>query len=213
MTDSDSADPAFPRIEPMLLLLCGALGLVGSIAPTLAMVWAGMVAEHDFIADTVSDLGRGPHRWIMDTGFYLNAASLLGLAIGAAHAHPGARLWTGAILCLALLALDIVAIGLWDAFGRTADGDGMSVHTKLTFGLAPLYLLGPVLMWWVFREGRTGLARLFLISATLWIIFATAFKLAPDGIDGGLEKLAIAATLLWTLPLSHWMIRRALDAR
>ncbi|WP_411889337.1 DUF998 domain-containing protein [Yoonia sp. SDW83-1] len=202
-----------PRIEPLLLAFCGILGLIGSVAPTGALIWASLVAEHDFLADTVSDLGRGPHRWIMDSGFFINAASLLALSIGAAHIHAGTKRWTASILCFALLALVIVAIGLWDAFGRTAETDGMSVHTRLTFLLGPLYLIGPILMWYSFRDTAPSMARLFLVSAVLWAVFATAFKLAPDWIDGGLEKLAIAATLLWTVPFSNWMTRRALQAR
>lgn len=194
--------------EPLLLYTCGTLGIIGSLAPTVTMVWGGLISEHDFMADTVSDLGRGAHGVIMDTGFFINAAAMLGLALGAANLHGGQRHWTGAILCLSLLALNIVAIGLWDAFGRTAEGDGRSVHTWLTFGLAPLYLLGPLLMAPVVRGGHPRLAAAFVLSAVLWIILAAVFKLSPDGVDGFFEKLAVAATLIWTLPLSWWMLRQ-----
>ncbi|MGR3435319.1 MAG: DUF998 domain-containing protein [Shimia sp.] len=195
--------------EGLMLLLCGALGLVGAIVPLVTMVWAAGVAEHDFVADTVSDLGRGPHHAIMDTGFYVNAAGMLALAIGAAHAHLGRMLWTLSVFALALLALNVVAIGLWDAFGRTSEGEGTSVHTWLTFGLGPLYLVGPLAMVPALRPIAPGTARLFVASAVGWIVLATAFKLSPDAIDGGVEKLAIAATLLWTVPLSWLLLRRA----
>lgn len=203
-TDFDKADTA-----PGLLLFCAVLGLLGSVAPTITLVWASLVTDHKFLADTVSDLGRGPNRFIMDTGFYLNAASLIALAVGTTILHPGFKRWSTIILCFLFLALNIVAIGLWDDFGQTATGAGMSVHTQLTFGLAPLYLAGPVLTWSLFRDHAPRLAKLFLASAALWIFFAAAFKLAPDWIDGGLEKIAIAATLLWTLPFAWWMMNQA----
>ena len=196
------------RPEPLLLYTCAILGIVGSLAPTVTLVWGGLISQHDFLADTISDLGRGQHGVIMDTGFFINAASLLGLALGAANLHGGRKLWTGAILCLSLLALNIVAIGLWDAFGRTAQGDGRSVHTWLTFGLGPLYLVGPLLMASVMRQGQPRLAIAFVVSAVLWVILATIFKLSPDDVDGLFEKLAVAATLIWTLPLSWWMLQQ-----
>ena len=203
----------FQRVNtsPGLLLFCGFLGIIGSLAPTVTLVWASLVTDHQFLADTISDLGRGDHRFIMDTGFYLNAGSLIALSIGTTILHPGTKRWSALILTFLALALVIVAIGLWDAFGRTAEGDGLSVHTALTFLLGPLFIAGPVLSWTFFREFAPKTGYLFLASAGLWIVFATAFKLAPDWIDGGLEKIAVACTLLWTIPYAWWMVRMARD--
>ncbi len=201
-------DGAMPEFSE-LLLFCGAVGLVGQIAPFLALVVAVPIAEHDLIADTVSDLARGPHKWIMDGGFYFNAAGLLALSIGSAHLHLGRRAWSAGILCLAFLALVITLLGLWDEL-QAADPPGRTVHVWLTFLLAPLYLAGPLLMApGVARIGRV-LPYLFWASAGLWAIFAVAFKVAPDGYDGALEKIAIAATGLWTIPLSVTIFRRGL---
>lgn len=124
-----------PAQRPELLIVCAIVGLIGAVAPTVLNVVASVVAEHDFVADTISDLGRGPHKWIMDTGFYINAAGLLGLAIASAHAHFGRTGWSVGILCLALAGLVTVLLGVWDKFGGNGD---MSVHTRLTFFLGPL---------------------------------------------------------------------------
>lgn len=203
MTDSI---PDFPsEARPELLLVCGIIALLGTVAPILAMTTGWLFTDHDFVADTISDLGRGPHKIIMDVGFYMNSAAILALAIAAAHLHLGRTRWSFGIFTLTLLALLTVMIGLWDAFGRTnAEGAGMAVHTWLTFGLGPLYLVGPVLM-------APGVARLhrwmpwaFYASAALWIVFATAFKLSTDDIDGLIEKIALCATYGWTLPLT-WL--------
>lgn len=198
-------------IRPELLVLCGAVGIVGNLGPIAAMVLALPVAEHDFMADTISDLARGPHAWLMDTGFYLGAAGMLALAIGAAHYHIGRWAWSAGLFCLALLALVITLLGVWDDI--TPEGAGMTVHTRLTFLLGPLYLAGPLLMAPAIARVDRGLAVAFAASAVLWIVFAAAFKLTGDGIDGLLEKIAVAATLVWTLPLAAVLLRRGLDHR
>lgn len=193
------------RERPELLMFCGLLGLVGNLAPIVAIFWATTIAEHQFIADTISDLARGPHKRIMDVGFYLNAAGLLGIAIAAAHAHLGRASWSLGLFCLAFTALVVVLLGLWDEFHTVSDNPpGMTVHTKLTFLLGPLYLAGPLLM----AKGAAGVARtygrLFVSAALLWLIFAAAFKVAPTDYDGILEKIAVTATMMWTLPLA-WL--------
>ncbi|MGR3513503.1 MAG: DUF998 domain-containing protein [Paracoccaceae bacterium] len=187
------------QFRPELLLFCGIAGLVGSFAPILMNIVATFVAEHDVVADTISDLGRGPHKWIMDTGFYLGAAGLIALAIGAAHAHLGGLRWSIGIFILPLLALVTVLIGVWDTFGQ---GEDLSVHTRLTFLLGPLYLLGPLVMASSAGAVMPSAKWLFAAAALLWAVLATWFKLAPDGFDGLIEKLAVLATLLWTVPLS-----------
>lgn len=214
MTTRDDM-PEYPgEARPELLIVCGAGALIGNLAPVAAMVTGWLFTDHDMIADTISDLGRGPHKIIMDTGFYMNAAALLALAIAAAHLHLGRTRWSLGIFALALLALLTVMIGLWDTFHTPGNNPpGLSVHTWLTFGLAPLYLAGPVLMAPGAARLHVWMKPVFYTSALLWIVFAVAFKLAPDAYDGLLEKVAVAATLGWTLPLG-WLFlhdgRRAL---
>ena len=195
--------------RPELLMACGAIGLIGSLIPLFTIVWADIaVGNHDFIADSISDLARGPERFIMDVGFYAAAAGLLALAIGCAHAHLGRTGWSLGILSLALAALVVVMLGLWDAFGSTAEGDGMSVHTQLSFALAPLYLVGPLLMATAAGHIDDRLRWSFIAAGVIWLVFAAAFKLTPTSVDGIFEKIAFAGTYLWTLPLGVILWRR-----
>ncbi|MGF1550965.1 MAG: DUF998 domain-containing protein [Paracoccaceae bacterium] len=195
--------------RPELLMVCAVAGFLGTLAPMVTIVWAAEVTDHDFIADTVSDLARGPRKNIMDAGFYINAAGMLGLAIAAAHAHLGRAAWSCGTFCLAFVALVVVLLGLWDEF-HTAENNppGMTVHTKLTFFLAPLYLAGPILMAGGAKGVAPRYATAFHVAAGGWIVFAVAFKLAPSGYDGLMEKIALSATVLWTLPLSWLFFRR-----
>ncbi|SLN62873.1 hypothetical protein ROJ8625_03169 [Roseivivax jejudonensis] len=199
--------------RPELLVLCGIAGILGSLGPVLTIVWAASVNQHDFVADTISDLARGPKAWIMDTGFYVHAAGLLGLSIAAAHAHLGRVGWSLGIFCLALLALNVTLLGIWDEFGATADSEGLSVHTKLSFGLGPLFLAGPLLMSQGARGIRNLYGNLFIASSVLWLAFAAAFKLSPNGYDGLFEKVAVVFTMLWTVPLGMMFTARGLERR
>ncbi|APX10553.1 DUF998 domain-containing protein [Tateyamaria omphalii] len=203
--DHERNHDALNELRPELLVFCGAVGALGNIAPLAAMLMAMAFAEHDFMADTISDLGRGPHKWIMDTGFYLGATGMLALSIGTAHYHIGRFWWSLGVFVLALLALVITLLGLWDDL--TAQGDNWTVHVWLTFLLGPLYLAGPLVMAGAIARISAALRGAFIASAILWIVFATGFKLAPDSYDGALEKIAVAATLIWTLPLA-WILWR-----
>lgn len=197
------------RERPELLIFCGLAGIVGALTPIVTILWGWQVTEHDFVADTISDLARGDKKWIMDVGFYVNAAGMLALAIAAAHAHLGRAGWSFGIFDLAFTALIVVLLGLWDEFGATSeDPQDMSVHVMLTFFLGPLYLFGPLLM----ARGVGGLRPIYgwlcVVAAIGWLVFATAFKLSPDGLDGLLEKIAVSFSLLWTVPLGWIYLHR-----
>ncbi|MGP1358889.1 DUF998 domain-containing protein [Roseicyclus sp.] len=195
--------------RPELLVLCGAAGLLGVLAPLAALPLALSHAAHDVLADTVSDLARGPHRVIMDTGFYLNAGGMLALAIGSAHLHLGRWFWSLGILCLALIALVVTLLGIWDEFNSNPD-DPLTVHTRLTYALGPLYLAGPLAMARGALRVRRSAGLSFGTAAVLWAVLAAAFKLAPDHLDGGFEKAALAATWFWTVPLALILLRRGI---
>ena len=207
-----TATETFPgQHRPELLFVCGAVALLGTLAPLVTMTISALITDHDFVGQTISDLGRGPHKWIMDTGFYMNSAALLALAIGAAHLHLGRAGWSFGIFALAVLALLTTMIGLWDAFHTAGNNPpGMTVHTWLTFGLGPLYLIGPVLMAPGAAKVHPWMKMAFYASAILWIVFAAAFKLVPTSVDGALEKIAVAATYGWTLPLAWVFLKLGL---
>jgi len=200
--------------RPQLLLFCGAVGLIGNLAPLATFVLATVVAQHDIVSDTISDLARGPHKWIMDGGFYMHAAGLLALAIASAHTHLGRTGWSAGLICLALLALVVVLLGLWDELQPDAENSfDMTVHTKLTFLLGPLYLAGPILMARGAATVHRGYGAAFLAASALWIVFAIAFKLSPTAYDGIVEKTAVAATMFWTSPLAFIFLARGYSRR
>lgn len=201
--------PASSSVQRRLVRDLGLVALVGNLAPVFAMAISAGIARHDLVADTISDLGRGPHKWIMDTGFYLNALAMAALAAATLRLHPGGWRWSLGIICLVCLAPLIIGLGLWDQFHTAGDNPpGRTVHTWLTLGLGPLYLVGPLAMARDAGRWHGWLRPAFFAAAGLWIVFAAAFKLVPTGIDGLLEKIAVSATYLWTLPLVWLVLRR-----
>jgi hypothetical protein len=148
----------------------------------------------------------------MDLGFYLHAGGLVALAIGTAHAHLGRMAWSVGLFCLAFTALVVVLLGLWDDLRAGPENVAdMTVHTKLTFLLGPLYLAGPLLMAGGASVVRRVYGILLVASAAIWFVFAIAFKLVPTGVDGIIEKIAIGGTMLWTTPLAVLLLARGLE--
>ncbi|MXQ07616.1 DUF998 domain-containing protein [Alphaproteobacteria bacterium GH1-50] len=197
--------------RPELLTFCGAFGILGALVMTFGVLIVQTFAPgHDPIEDTISDLARGDTAWIMDAIFYLNAASLLGLAIAAAHLHLGKWDWSLGIFVLALLALDIVLLGVWDTFYSTEGVDKTSVHTRLATALYPLFLIGPLLMVRGISNAAGVLPRVFIAASILWGITALIYFFGPEAYYGITERIAGATTLIWVLPLSWVFLRRGL---
>lgn len=209
MTKPD--DPAVADERPELLILCGALGLIGPLAMTLGIVVVQTMSPgHDWVSDTISDLARDDTAWIMDPIFYLNAAAMLALAIGAAHLHVGRWDWSLGLFALAGIALVITLLGVWDEFYSAPGVDKVSVHTRLATLLFPLFTIGPLAM--ARGIGRVGARHrtLFLASGLLWPITALVYFYGPAEYYGLTERIAGATTLLWVLPLGLWFLRRGL---
>ena len=197
--------------RPELLTLCGTAGIVGALALVALMVVAhAMMPDHSPVADTISALGRGPQGWVMDIGFYLQAAGLVALAIGAAHAHLGGWGWSLGVLCLALLALVLSMIGLFDFFHPgSVPAEDLSVHTWLTYAMLPLYVAGPLATAAGAAGVRPVLGPVFRVAGIVTLVLGPVFFLSPDGIDGLVERILLVPSLVWSLSLSGIFLARA----
>lgn len=195
--------------RPELLLLCGALGAIAPVLMSLGIVIVASISpDHNWTEDTISDLARNDTAWIMDKLFYLNAAGMLALALGAAHLHLGSWDWSLGMFSLSFLALIIVLLGVWDTFYSQPGVDRMSVHTRLATLLFPLYLIGPLSMARGAGAVSPVYAWLFIASGLLWPIFALIYFFGPAEFYGMTERLAGATTLLWTIPLGWVFFQR-----
>ena len=197
--------------RPELLVVCGLAGAFGGIALVALAFHAGaVVPAHDPVAETLSDLGDGPSAIWMDLGFYLQAAGLVGLATGAAHAHLGRWGWSLGVLSLTGIALVVTLLGVFDDFHtRPVPVERLSVHTRLTYLLVPLYAVGPVAMAAGAARAWRPLGPLFLGAGAAMLALGPVFYLVPTSVDGLVERLLVLPGLVWTLALSALLLMRA----
>ncbi|RVT82299.1 DUF998 domain-containing protein [Rhodobacteraceae bacterium CCMM004] len=204
--------PWEPRTAPELLSAAGWLAILGGIALVAGNVIGSMVVpNHDWVADTVSDLAAGRYEIIQDVALYGYAAGLFALALGAAHAHPGESWrWTLGTLCLAMLAALVVVIGARNEYGDS-DDEGVVIHIYLVYGLGLLFTLT---FWAMARDLGRDSARdrwVSLACAVTWAVGSVIFFLLPTGIDGAWERGLGVITLVWVAMFARFLIRFGRD--
>ena len=193
-------DFGFLRLMAVLTWAGCAVLVLGTLAAQM------VVPGHDWIADTISDLGAGRSEWIMDVSLYGFAAGILAQALAAAHRHPGARRWSAGALGLALTAALVVIVAARNEYGDR-DSDGVVIHIYLVYGLGITFLAVPLLMarhaarlWSPAGPALIGLA-------VLWGIAAPVFLFLPTDMDGlyerGLGLIAIAILCVIAVALSR----------
>ena len=70
----------------------GCFAIVGCVVFTVSILIADMVVpNHDWIADTISDLGAGKYEFIVDIGLYTFSTALIALALLTAHVDMAGR--------------------------------------------------------------------------------------------------------------------------
>ncbi|WP_432256156.1 DUF998 domain-containing protein [Limimaricola sp. AA108-03] len=199
--------------RPYLLLLLAGLGFFGCASLVGGTIAAQIVVPgHDWIADTISDLGAGEWEIIMDVALYGFAAGLFAMALAASHVHLGGIGWSAGVVSLAILAALVVVVGARNEYGD-GDSDGVVIHIYLVYGLGALFLATPLSMAAGFGRDHPW-ARLALIGlAIAWAVGAPLFLMAPTTIDGLAERILglIACAILAVMAYVFW--RRGLDAR
>ena len=206
MRDTFQPDPTLPRA----MAVAGVLGMV--TVTVLILIADVVVPDHDWVADTISDLAAGRMELLLDSGLYAFSAGLIALALGAAHVHPGDRGWRWGTVGVALLGLVVFLIGARDEYG---DGDSESVviHLWLVGALYGLMAAVP----WAMSGGasaiRPGLGRGLLILSLVWIPVAPVFFVMPDGWDGLYERglAGLMFVLVALLAATLWLAARRMD--
>jgi hypothetical protein len=116
--------PDDTHLQPSFMTALGCFALLGCILFGLAILIADFVVpHHDWIADTISDLGAGKYEFIVDIGIYAFAASLISIALLAAHDHLGGLRWSFGAVGFAVLGLIVFLVGARNEYGDN-DSDG-----------------------------------------------------------------------------------------
>ncbi|TCD14115.1 DUF998 domain-containing protein [Oricola cellulosilytica] len=187
--------------EPALIVALGWFAIAGCVAMAASILIADFVVpEHNWIADTISDLGAGKYEFIVDIGIYAFSASLIAIALLAAHVHMGGWGWSLGIAGFAFLALIVFLVGARNEYGDR-DSDGVVIHIYLVYALGVLMAAIPLLM--VKGAGRAGkfYGRTLVGIAVVWAISAPVFFFLPSSIDGIYERYLglVAFSLVITL--------------
>ena len=184
--------PGFTRSLSWLAIL-GAIGLVvGNIVGSI------VVPNHDFVADTVSDLAAGRYEIIQDVSLYGFAIALVALGLASAHLHNGAPQWSFLTFCLVVLALCVVIIGARNEYGD-GDSDGVVIHIYVVYALGILFAAVFALMG--MQGGRVAefLVPLSFVCLAIWAIAAPIFFILPTEWDGIWERGLGVVTVAWTI--------------
>lgn len=197
----DVSGHAIDAERPYLLLGLGLLGLFGCVAMLIGTVAAQIaVPDHNWIADTISDLGAGKLEIVMDVTLYCFAGGLIATALAASHAHLGGVGWPLGILALAILAGLVIVVGARNEYGDN-DNAGVVIHSYLVFGLGAFFLQAPLCMAAGIGREHPGIRRVLIGLGIAWGIVAPIFLLVPTSIDGLLERVlgVIACAIVATL--------------
>lgn len=197
----DEVSPPKIDEQPMLLIGLGWYAVLGCFISAASILIADIVVpDHDWIADTISDLGAGQYEFIVDIGIYALSASLIATALLASHSHMGGWEWSLGVLGLGLLGLIVFLIGARNEYGDN-DSEGVVIHIYLVYALGFLMVAVPLLMSkGASRTGKSYWWSMNLI-ATVWTISAPIFFFLPDDTDGIYERYLglIAFALVFTL--------------
>lgn len=166
------------------------------------------VPDHDWIADTISDLGAGRLAFIVDIGIYAYSLSLIACAVAASHVHLGGRGWTVGRYVLIATGLIVFLVGARNEYGD-GDSTGIVIHTYLVCALG----LGFAVMPWIMSPGvgsvSPGAAMVCRAVTVLWVPLAPVFFFLPTGFDGLYERVLGGITFAFVLALAWTFNLRA----
>ncbi|WP_298430934.1 DUF998 domain-containing protein [uncultured Jannaschia sp.] len=203
-------NPGDPLPEhPDILRGMAWIAIGGCVIFTLSILIADFVVpHHDWMADTISDLGAGEYEYIVDIGIYCFSAALIACAVGASHAHLGGRGWTTGIYGLIVTGLIVFLVGARNEYGDQ-DQDGTVIHIYLVYALGVAFAIIP----WAMSYGAGAISsRLGLACKTatvLWIPMAPIFFFLPDSIDGLYERVLGGITFLFVIAIALTLRGRA----
>lgn len=186
----------------------GIVGILGCLSFVVAVIVGDVVVpNHDFVADTISDLGAGQYEMIADVGIYSFSAALIACALGGAHAHLGGDRWSWALGGLAFLGLVVFLVGARNEYGD-GDDEGIVIHRYLVYALGVLFAVVP----WAMARGAGIMGRGWRIAfrwcAVVWALAAPVFFFLPTGIDGLYERGLMLIAVIFTVILSALLIVR-----
>lgn len=201
-------DAEIQESAPLMLALAW-YAIAGCVIFAISILIADFVVpDHDWIADTISDLGAGKYEFIVDIGIYAFSASVISIALLSAHVHLGGWSWSLGVIGFAVLALIVFLIGARNEYGDS-DNEGIVIHIYLVYAIGALMTLLPLAM----AQGAAKMGqryRYILIGLSIiWTLSAPVFFFLPDDVDGVYERYLGVIAMTAVCTLSFMFIRRS----
>lgn len=211
MTKETGLPSAYTR--PPLIIALGWYAIFGCIMFGASILVADFVVpNHDWIADTISDLGAGKYEFIVDIGIYAFSASLVSVALLAAHVHLGGWSWSLGIIGFAALGLIVFLVGARNEYGDS-DSEGVVIHGYLVYAIGILMAVSPLAMAAGAQRVGPNFGRALIGISVLWTISAPMFFFLPDSIDGIYERYLGLIAFSTVITMSWLFIRHAYGIR
>lgn len=199
--------------KPTFTIALGWYAILGCILFGITITIADFVVpNHDWIADTISDLGAGKYEFIVDIGIYAFSGSLVSVALLAAHVHLGGWRWSCGIIGFAVFGLIVFLVGARNEYGDN-DSEGVVIHIYLVYALGLLMALLPWAMANGARRAGHTYGRVLIGISILWTVSAPVFFFLPDGIDGIYERYLGLIAFCAVITMAWLFIHRAYRLR
>ena len=185
------------------------VAIIGAVAVVVAnLVAAWLHPETGLFADTISNLAAGRYHWVLDIALVLFGLGMIAVAFG---------MWTDALddrwhwhlgtLLIGLAGLGVIVIALWNEYGDGEAG-GVTIHLEVVIGLAVAFTLGSWLVAPGLSRVGTYWAALSVWLGIFWLVAGLAyFFLAPDSLDGLIERIAAVAMVVWLVSMARFIAR------
>jgi len=199
--------------QPDFVFALGLFAIIGCVTFAVSILIADFVVpDHDWISDTISDLGAGRYEFIVDVGIYAFSASLVSVALLASHMHLGGWRWSAGVTGLALLALIVFLVGARNEYGDD-DSDGVVIHSYLVYALGLLMAFVPWAMSQSAGLASAAYGKLLVGIAVIWTLSAPVYFILPTEIDGLYERYLGLISLVMVIALSRFFIRMGRNVR
>ncbi len=149
-------------------------------------------------------LAIGKYGWIQDWGLNILAFGYMALAVGLFTWKRSGKKWLISLFILLLIGIDLILIAEHNQY---AGRPGYTIHRKLVYALAGLFLMLTFLISFDLKSVKGYLKKLSLWIASLWLILAPLLPFIPDSWDGAYERFVCTLLVIWPAVVSYYLFK------
>ncbi len=183
--------------------ICGFLGILGSIAVVITdLIGIAVHEDHNPVKNTISMLAIGKYGWIQDLGLDFLAIGFAAVSVGLFIWKRRGTKWILSLIIQILIAIDIILIAEHNQYAVQSEN---TIHRKLVYVLAGLFLILNILISQDLKSLKGFLKKFCLWIAALWLVFAPLLPLIPDSLNGAYERLICSLIVIWLGTVAYYL--------